>query len=140
MEELDSFSFLRKSFDSKESIVSGGHRVMKTAGATRHAERMKRVPVWATDDEKIRQLVRRCFPSPNQRKSAVRMVSIIYRYYRVGETAGKIAEDLGMSIRAVEESLRRINKTANRPIKPRGRRPNAVGIQKSNGHSGGIEL
>lgn len=94
---------------------------MKTAGATRHAARMKKVPVWALDDQKIRELIKRCFPSPGQRKNAARMVRIIYLYYRAGTTAAVVAEELKMSVRAVEESLRRINKTVNRQVKPRGR-------------------
>jgi Glu-tRNA(Gln) amidotransferase subunit E-like FAD-binding protein len=103
---------------------------MKTAGATRHAERMERVPVWALDDAKIRELIERCYPGGKRKELAARMVRIVYAYYRTGATATKIAEALGMSVKAVEESLRRINKTMNRPIKPRGRpKKNAVGIK-----------
>ncbi len=103
---------------------------MKTAGATRHASRMKRVPVWALDDEKIKELIRRCFPNPNQRTKAGRMIRIIYLYYRTGLTAAGVAEELKMSVRAVEESLRRINKTISRPARPRGRpRKNVDSIQ-----------
>ena len=115
------FSELRTKLDSNDSFVAGGHRIMKTAGATRHAARMKRVPVWALNDERIKELIKRCFPSSNQKKRAGRLVRIIYLYYRVGLTAGTVAEELKMSVRAVEESLRRINKTIARPAKPRGR-------------------
>jgi transposase len=82
---------------------------------------MKRVPVWALDDDKLKEIVTRCFPHQSQKKQALRMLRIIYLYYRAGTTAGVIASELHMSIRAVEESIRRINKTANRPPKPRGR-------------------
>lgn len=116
----DSFAFLRNTLDGKDNYV-GSHQIMKTAGATLHADRMKRIPLWALDDEKLKELIKRCFPSPKQRKSALRMLRIIYLYYRAGSTAGAIAEELKISVRAVEESLRRINKTMNRPIKPRGR-------------------
>lgn len=123
------FSELRTKLDSNDSFVTGGHRIMKTAGATRHAARMKTVPVWALDDEKIKELIRRCFPNPSQRNRAARMVRIIYLYYRAGTTAALIAEELKMSVGAVEESLRRINKTMSRPIKPRGRPKNVDNIQ-----------
>jgi hypothetical protein len=123
----DSLSNLRTSLDGSDGFVSG-HRVMKTAGATRHAERMKKVPVWAFDNEQIKQLVRRCFPGPKQKKLAARLVSIIYRYYRKGDTAARIASDLNMTVEAVEQSLIRINRTVKRPVKRRGRPKNTVGI------------
>jgi hypothetical protein len=128
----ESFSILRKTLDGKETYV-GSHQVIKTAGATQHASRMARVPVWALDDTKIKELIERCFPSPKQKKSALRMIRIIYLYYRVGSTAGHIAEELNMSVRAVEEVIRRINKTMDRPAKPRGRpKKNTVGIETAN--------
>lgn len=132
-----SYSELRTKLDGNDGFVTGGHRIMKTAGATRHASRMKRVPVWALDDEKIKGLIQRCFPNFSQRERAGRMIRIIYLYYRAGLTAAGVAEELKMSVKAVTESLRRINRTMNRPAKPRGRpKRNAVGIQNSNGNSG----
>ena len=82
---------------------------------------MENVPAWALDDQELRKLIERCFPNPRQRAAAARMVRIVYLYYRTGFTAAQIGEQLQMSTRAVEESLRRINKTVSRPAKPRGR-------------------
>jgi len=134
MEIRDTTPSLRASLDGNDTFVSGGHQVIKTAGATRHAERMKKVPVWALDDTKIKELVKRRYPGPKQKKYALRMVRMIYLYYRVGNTAGAVAEELKMSVRAVEEALRRINKIVDRPAKPRGRpRKNTVGMKNTVG-------
>jgi hypothetical protein len=93
---------------------------------------MRKVPVWALSDEEIKKLVKRCYPGPGQRAQAARMVVIVCRYYRLGDTAGKIAGDLQMTLKAVEMVLRRINRTASRPEKPRGRpEKNSEGIQAS---------
>jgi hypothetical protein len=134
---------LRASLDSNDSFVSGGHGIIRTAGATRHADRMKKVPVWALNDAEIKTLVKRCFPSPKQYNQAARMVVIIYKYYRAGDTAGKIAEELNMSLGAVKQALIRVNRVANRPAKSRGRpKRNVVPIQATNGtrESGEVRL
>lgn len=140
----NSFSELRTHLDSNDTFVSGGHGIIKTAGATRHAERMKRVPVWALDDEKVKQLIRYRFPraatSPNQRRLAARMLRLIYLYYRVGSTTGAVAEELKMSLNAVKCMIRRINKAMEEPLRP-SHRPK-TGLKKgdpidaSNGSSG----
>ena len=136
---LDSHAYLRKSFDGKETIVSGGHGIMKTAGATRHAERMKTIPVWALNDEKIKELIRLRFPKaktdPEQRRLAARMIRLIYLYYRVGATIGTVAEELKMTIGAVEKMLLRLNKQMKAPLKP-SYRPKGGGITQEKG--GGI--
>jgi hypothetical protein len=132
----DTFSRLRGSLDGSDTFVSGGHGVIKTAGATRHAERMRKVPVWALSDEEIKKLVKRMYPRPSQKAYAARMIVVVCKYYRIGETAGKIAEDMKMSLNAVDLLLRRINRAANNPAKPKGRpkgRPevSSDGIQAS---------
>ena len=121
MATRDPLSILRGSLDGNDTFAKGGHQIMKTAGATRHAERMQKVPVWALDDAKIRELVQRCYPGENQKHLAARMVRIVYAYYRAGATATKIAEGLGISVNAVKMVLRKMNKTVNRPIRARGR-------------------
>ena len=113
---------------------------MKTAGATRHADRMKAVPVWALDDQKIKQYVQLRFPkartNPNQRKSAARMVRLIYLYYRTGATASGVAEELKMTVGAVEQALIRLNRQMKSPLKPSHRPKKGVGIQTSIESSG----
>src|SRR5260370_32872374 len=113
---------------------------MKTAGATRHAARMKRVPVWALDDEKIKQLIDLRFPKaktdPIQRKLASRMVYIIYLYYRVGSTSGAIAEELKMTSLAVRQLICRLERAMKQPLKPSYRPKKGVTIQTSSGTLG----
>jgi len=122
MEIRDTTPSLRASLDGNDTFVSGGHQVIKTAGATRHAERMKKVPVWALDDAKIKELIKLRFPKaatdPEQRKSAARMIRLIYLYYKVGETMGTVAEELHMTVNSVHMMLRRLNKQMSRPLKP----------------------
>lgn len=122
MEPRDTLPRLRASLDSNDTFVSGGHRVMKTAGATRHAERMRRVPVWALDDMKIKQFIDSRFPdaktNPAQRRLASRMIRIIYLYYRVGTTAAVAAEELKMTVKAVKHVISRINNAMSKPLKP----------------------
>lgn len=113
---------------------------MKTAGATRHTERMKRVPVWALDDERIKQFINLRFPKATtdqeQRKLALRMVRLIYLYYRVGATTGIVAAELKMTVGAVEQALHRISTAMNRPLKPSHRPKKGVRIGAASGTSG----
>jgi hypothetical protein len=134
MELRDTIPALRASLDGNDTFVSGGHQVMKTAGATRHAERMKKVPVWALDDEKIKELIKLRFPLTGidlkQRKLASRMIRLIHLYYRVGATADVVAEELKMTRKAVQGLLRRLNRQMERPLKPSHRpKKKGEGIQ-----------
>lgn len=141
MESRDTLSRLRASLDGNDTFLSGGHGVIKTAGATRHADRMKRIPVWALDDNKIKELINARFPKaktdPEQRKLASRMVRLIYLYYRVGATKGKIADELKMTEKAVENLIYRLSKQMERPLKPSHRPKNkGEGIQATSENSG----
>lgn len=131
MEIRDTLPRLRASLDSNDTFLSGGHGVIKTAGATRHAERMSRIPVWALDDEKIRELINSRFPEakndPAQRKLASRMVRVIYLYYRFGATRGAVAEELHMTEKAVKQLIERINKAMSKPLNP-AHRPKRAGL------------
>jgi hypothetical protein len=133
-----SFSELRSKLDSNDVFLAGGHRIMKTAGATRHAARMKKVPVWALDDNKIKELIKLRFPKagtdPEQRKLASRMVRLIYLYYRVGATTDVVAAELHMSRRMVEKIVHKLSKAMTQPLKPSHRpKKKGVGIQAPSG-------
>lgn len=132
MYKRDPHSSLRASLDGNDSFLSGGHGV-KTPGATRHAERMRRVPVWAFDDKKIAELIKARFPKAatnlDQRKLAARMLRLIHLYYRVGDTTATVAEQLGMSINAVDCALRRLNRSMANKILPSHRPKKADGIR-----------
>jgi len=137
----DSFSELKARLDGSDNFISGGHGIIKTAGATRHADRMKRVPVWALDDEKVKELIKCRFPKaatdPRQRRLAARMLRLIYLYYRVGSTAGAVAEELEMTLGAVKKIVHKLNKAMDKPLKPSHRPKNkVVSIDASNGSSG----
>ena len=133
-----SHSILRKSLDGKDGYV-GSHQIMKTAGATLHADRMKRVPLWALDDEKIKQYVEFRFPSaktdPKQRAAAARIVRLIYLYYRTGETNVSIAGELGMTLNAVDCAIYRINRSMKQSLTRRGRPRKSDSIPTSSGVS-----
>jgi hypothetical protein len=135
-------SSLRTKLDSNDNFVRGGHRVMKTAGATRHAARMKRVPVWALDDEKIKQFINCRFPNaktdPEQYRLASRMIRLIYLYYRVGATVRAVAEEFKITVGAVESMIHRISRGMDQPLKPSHRPRKGVGIQATNGASGEV--
>src|SRR5258708_25960865 len=98
------------------------HRVLKTAGATRHRERMRRVPVWANDNEKIKEYILARFPKldtdPVQRKSASRIVRLIYLYYVEGSTDAQVAEALGMTVPAVKQAIYRVRKSLSGTLRP----------------------
>jgi hypothetical protein len=87
---------------------------MKTAGATQHAARMRRVPVWVHDDERIAQHIKSRFPKADidqeQRRLASRMLGLIYLYYKVGATREVVAEQLKMTPNAVMMMVRRVNR------------------------------
>jgi hypothetical protein len=76
-------------------------------------------PTWTLNDIKIQELLTNAFPrlktSEKQRAKAARWNLIIYRYYRLGHTASRIAEDLSteqdvVTTKTVESILERIRK------------------------------
>lgn len=133
MSDREAFSRLRKKLDSKDGYVSN-HQVIKTAGATVHAARMNRVPLRALDDQWVKSFIMAHFPNadsdPEQRRLAGRTVRIIHLYYRVGETIGKVAEELSMSQAMVKKKIHKISQAMNRPIKTVGR-PKKNGVSVS---------
>lgn len=140
MERRETLTRLRASLDSNDVFVSGGHGVISTAGATRHADRMKTVPVWALDDLKIKQFIDTRFPktktNPEQRRLARRMVLLIHLYYRVGLTMSAVAEELRMTPNAVKCVLSRISYQMTRSLKPSHRPKKGDPIDATNGTNG----
>jgi DNA-directed RNA polymerase specialized sigma24 family protein len=116
------------------------HRVLKTAGATRHRERMRKVPVWANDNEKIKEYVLARFPKmdtdPVQRKHASRIVRMIYLYYVEGSTSAQVAEALSMTHGAVRIALHRVKRSMSGAMKPSHRPKNPVPIDSISGNTG----
>ena len=133
--ELDQ---LRHILDSNDPFMTGGHQIIKSAGATRYAERMLRVPSWAMDDNKIRDYIRSRFPKmatdEKQRARAGRIVRIINLYYRVGYTRASVAEELHLSPSVVGQIIYRLERAMLKPAKKPGRpKKNIVTIQTPSG-------
>lgn len=135
-----SLGALRRSFDGSEPFMTGGHQIKETAGATQHARRLRKIPVWALDDTQVQILLLRCFPSlktvPEQRAKAARWARIIHLYYRMGYTAAKTADELGMTVKAITRALEHMTATLNRPVRPRGRPKNKGDIDATSGTTG----
>ncbi len=117
---MDVHGQLRGTMDGGDSLVSGGHQVLRTAGATQHAKRLQRIPVWANDDAKVQTILDRSFPKwrtdEAQRIRAARWAFIIMHYFRMGETAISIADALSTTLKKIELTIEHIKRTA------RGRR------------------
>lgn len=115
------FSTLISKLDGHEGFVSG-HQIIKTSGATQRAIRIAKIPVWAFDDVKLRELIRMRFPlaesDEKQKRLAIRTIQIINLYYRVGLTAAAVAEELGMTRSAVIHRIRKIERQMGAPLKP----------------------
>ena len=113
---MDVHGQLRGTMDGGDSLVSGGHQVLRTAGATQHAKRLQRIPVWANDDAKVQDLILRVFPKWRtdvvQRTRAAKWVFIITHYFRMGETSSSIAEALSVTKDKIDDTIRSINRAA----------------------------
>lgn len=145
-----SFSYLRAQLDSNDKFVAGGHGEIRTFGATRHAERMKDVPVWVDDDDKIRELLLLAFPKlksdTKQKQAALIWVKIIHLYWRAGMTRRQVAN----AINRTEEQTHYLIRSISRVVKGQradgtGPRTGKIGrpkkthapIEPTSGNSGG---
>jgi hypothetical protein len=139
MELRDVFPRLRASLDGNDTFVSGGHGIIKTAGATRHAERMNRVPAWVLDDDRIKEFIKSRFPKSDtdreQRRLASRVLRLIHLYYRLGATAAAVAEELDMSLAAVKIRVHTLEKAMSEPLKPSHRPKKVLSIPASSEES-----
>lgn len=117
--------------------MTGGHQILKTAGATKHADRMAKVPLWALDDKEVQRIILTAFPKlttdQKHRDRAGRWTRIIHLYYRVGLTYLSLADELEEKPEAIKNAIRMIRNVAEHgttkgtPRKPRGR-PKKIGI------------
>lgn len=128
----NTFSGLRTKLDGQDGFV-GGHQIIDTQtdarrhghGAARHAARMRKVPAWALNDEKIKQFIKSRYPNADtnekQRLEAGRTVRLIYLYYRVGATRSVVAEELKITKNAVKHRVHKIAKGMEHGVKSTGR-------------------
>lgn len=134
---------LRTQLDGNEGFVSGGHGIISTAGASIHASRMKRVPVWALNDEELKKILLNVFPKmlivEKQKISAMLWLKIVYLYWRAGLTRAQVAHETGKTESQIRDALNRIKRAANGEqarngkTRLRGQRPR--GRPKKNGAS-----
>lgn len=107
-----------KFLDVHDPFVFGGHQIIKTAGATRHTQRVQNTPAWTKNDAEVRKLLKTSFPkleedSPVGRKQrilAARWLRFIYLYHRVGWTANKIAAEMEISMGVLKNIRNHINR------------------------------
>jgi DNA-binding NarL/FixJ family response regulator len=113
---VDVHGQLRGTMDGGDSLVSGGHQVLRTAGATQHAKRLQRIPVWANDDAQVQAILNLHFPKwrtdATQTTRAAQWAFIITHYFRMGETSARIADSLGKTDKYVRDKVRRIYQAA----------------------------
>jgi hypothetical protein len=87
---------------------------------TRKYERM--IPEWAQSNRDFRSVVEAMYPKWNQgqcwRKRAAKAAAVLYRYLKVLEPTLAIAEDLGMSVRGVENTVARARKMGEQLFPP----------------------
>lgn len=114
---------LTKSFKPKydKSFLAG-------YGYQQHLCRLSKTPKRMADEEKINDLIKRCFPGDKRKSLIERWIKIIHMYYKEEKTSFEISERLGMTVKAVESVIYRANKTMNRPKNSRGR-PVTVNIK-----------
>lgn len=122
---MGTFEQLRKKFDGDDSFVSGGHQLIKSAGATRHAERVSKTPEWALNKDKVQELLLKSFPllktDSRQRERAGRWAQIIQLYYRAAWTQRQIADEMRISVNLVKRLITSITRAA------KGERANGTG-------------
>jgi len=114
------FEQLRKSFDGSDKYMRGAAIFGKAGG--HHNKRIANTHLtdpWAFNDEQMRLLFQRAFPNINtrretevQHKRALQWMFIIYRWFRRGQTANRVARAMGTNAKQVEDTIRRIRRAA----------------------------
>jgi hypothetical protein len=132
----DTFGELRRFIDSNDPFMNRGHKIRK------RREGSHEIPEWTKSDETVQQVLLASFPKWKvrqwHRNGAARWVRVIHLYYRMNMTQGQVAEEMDLSLKAVNHILTRMNKVATglsangRPRRPRGRKPD-VRIEDSSG-------
>jgi len=100
---------LRHHIDSNDPFMSRGHQIIKIRRGWRRSK-----PSWVESNKAIQELVLRSFPKlktdNKQRAAAARWVRVIQLYFRLGWTAGQIAEELKTTrnvIKCIIKAVRR---------------------------------
>jgi hypothetical protein len=110
---------LRRFFGSSDPFMTGGHQILV------ERKHKKKVPEWAKSDKEVRLIIQRSFPhwgtNTRQAERAGRWVRVIQLYFRMGNTHGQIAEEIGVNYNTVRMLIRAIKLAA------KGRRTDGSG-------------
>jgi hypothetical protein len=103
------FSELRQSVDVDDQFMKG-HRVITPKKPARE------IPDWARSDEAVRKLLLRSFPklatSGMQRFRAARWMRVIQLYFRVQNSVGQVAKEMGLKKKTVQNIIQRVYLTS----------------------------
>jgi hypothetical protein len=103
----DDYALLRKKFDGDSGFMTHGHQIIKIRS------REREIPEWTASNTEVQNLVTKTFPklktSKRHKKEAGRWVMVINLFYRMNLTYSQIATEMGITPKAVEMILRRIN-------------------------------
>jgi hypothetical protein len=117
----DDYLGLRRKLDGSDPLMRG----VSTFGASRgkHADRVANIgngkDAWTFSDLGVRQVLARAFPNmetnrltDTQRKRMLRWLAVIYRFFRRGQTAGRVAMVLHITPKQIEDTARRMRRVA----------------------------
>lgn len=100
---------LRTIIDVRDPYLSG-HQIHAISRPERQ------IPDWMNSDEQVRAFLLRVFPklaeSSRQRASAGRWLRVIHLYFRGSYNASEVAEEIGISYRAVKSLVRSIRRVS----------------------------
>ena len=115
----DTFGELRAKIDSNDPFMKGGHQIILP-----RTDDKKRVPDWALDDKKFREMLDRAFPhayGPEarswDRRHAARWIQIRNLYFKVHLTRGQVVEEMKehwpkLTAKAVDRVIERMRRVA----------------------------
>jgi hypothetical protein len=76
--------------------------------------RMRKMPKWMNNEKDIQRVLLRVFPKlqtdERQRKGALHWLGIIHRYFKMGQSAQSVAEELDSSATKVYDTAQRITR------------------------------
>ena len=101
---------LRNYLDGGDSFMRSGHQILVIRSVK------KVIPSWAKSDAKIRKILLRSFPKlktdKKQAMAAGRWARVIHLYFRMGQTRGQIAGEMGLNYATTDTMIRNIKRAA----------------------------
>lgn len=90
-------------------------------GIKNHIRRLKNIPNWTTNDEKVKLYIHYRFPKKEDGPEARSTIRLIHAYYREGKTEREVATELGITRKSVNGRLWSMNKRMRGPLRFSGR-------------------